>query len=238
MERAGSVLAFDADDTLWHDLPRYLGLEARFVELLAEHGEPDALRARLDEIEIRNLERYGYGPKGFLLSMIETAIEVSDGAIDGHAIRRILEWAEVLTEQPVELLPGVAETLSALSERHRLWLVTKGDLFDQEAKIASSGLADLFEHIEIVSQKDVDVYRAILTRRGVAVEDWVMIGNSIRSDVLPALALGARAVHVPHDESWHHEQASIDAASSERLLRVGDVKDLLSAEVGRWLSEK
>lgn len=164
----------------------------------------DALGAH-DTTERRNLELFGYGIKGFTLSMLETAIEVSRGEVTTSALAELLRLGREMLAHPVELLPGVAEAVAALSETHRLVLITKGDLIHQEQKVARSGLADLFERIEIVSEKDPATYRAVLDRVGVAPEAFLMVGNSVKSDVLPVLELGGHAVHVPYEITWVHE---------------------------------
>ena len=179
-----TTVGLDADDTLWHNETVFRLTQARFLDLLTEH-ENAVIEARLAEIERRNLQLYGYGVKGFTLSMIETAMEMCDG----------------------EPLPGVDEALARLSGRYRLVLITKGDLLDQERKLAASGLGDLFAAVEIVSEKDRATYERVFTRHGTGPAEAVMVGNSMKSDVLPALEAGAFAVHIPYVVTWAHELA-------------------------------
>ncbi|HEX4903233.1 MAG TPA: HAD family hydrolase [Acidimicrobiales bacterium] len=201
-------LGLDADDTLWHSENRFHETHQRYHRLLAEHVDVafDELERRMLATEQRNLRLFGYGAKGFTLSLIETAIEVTDGAIPTSAIATIIEFGKDLLDHPVELLDGVAEAIEHFRQRGlHLTLITKGDLWHQESKVAASGIADHFDAIEIVAEKDVATYRSILQRHGIAPEGFCMVGNSVRSDVLPVLELGARAVHIPYEFLWAHE---------------------------------
>jgi putative hydrolase of the HAD superfamily len=202
---------------------------------LAELLEPwvphtEAAEAHLLEVERRNLGLLGYGVKAFTLSMIETAIEVSGGEVPASAVQEILDWGKELLDHPVELLDEVAETVDALAARYQLVLVTKGDLFHQESKLARSGIAEVFSGVEIVSEKDPATYRRILGRHDVAPDQFVMVGNSVRSDVLPVLELGARAVHVPYRITWALEHAEVSEGDGvPRLTGLGQLPDLLEA---------
>lgn len=201
-------LGIDADDTLWHSENRFQEVHQRYHALVAEHAavDVDELERRMLATERRNLRLFGYGAKGFTLSLIETAIEVTDGAIPAAAIATILEFGKDLLDHPVELLEGVAEAIDDFRDRGLgLVLVTKGDLWHQESKVAASGIADRFDAVEIVSEKDVGTYRSILDRHGIDPERFCMIGNSVRSDVLPVLELGGHAVHIPYTYLWAHE---------------------------------
>jgi putative hydrolase of the HAD superfamily len=199
-------IAFDADDTLWHNETYFATSEERFLALVAPFApEGEDLSARLHRTEIRNLALFGYGAKGFTLSMIETAIEVTEGAIPAGAIQTLIDIGREILAHPVELLDGVAETIRALRGRTQLLVITKGDLLHQESKFASSGIADDFDGLEIVNEKDPETYRRVLARRGIAPERFCMVGNSLRSDVLPVVAIGAEAVHVPYHLTWAHE---------------------------------
>jgi len=201
-------LGLDADDTLWHSENRFQETHQRYHELLAEHVDVsfDELERRMLETEQRNLRLFGYGAKGFTLSLIETAIEVTDGSIPTSAIATIIDFGKELLDHPVELLDGVAEAIEGFRERGlHLTLITKGDLWHQESKVAASGIADHFDAIEIVAEKDVATYRAILQRHAIPPERFCMVGNSVRSDVLPVLELGGRAVHIPYEFLWAHE---------------------------------
>jgi putative hydrolase of the HAD superfamily len=195
-------IAFDADDTLWHNEPLFNLTQGRVAALLSDWVPADALGEKLNEVERRNLRLFGYGTKGFTLSLVETALEISDDKIPGTVIREILDAGKSQMEHPIELLPGVEETLRSLASEHPLLLITKGDLFDQESKIARSGIAELFSGIEIVSEKDPSTYRRILEARDIAPERFVMIGNSVKSDILPVLALGANGIHIPYESQW------------------------------------
>jgi putative hydrolase of the HAD superfamily len=210
------VVGIDGDDTLWRNEEYFAFSQELFRTLLAPYVNGDlsdeALDQRLSERERTNLELFGYGVKGFTLSMIETAIEVSGGRIGAAQIQTLLDRGKEMLAHPVELLDGVAETVAALSETHRLVLVTKGDLFNQEQKVARSGLAEHFERVEIVAEKDPPTYERILRAVGVPADRFLMAGNSVRSDVLPVLAIGGRAVHIPYELTWVHEHAEHDGS--------------------------
>ncbi|WP_310213192.1 HAD family hydrolase [Caulobacter sp. BE264] len=202
-----TTVGVDADDTLWHCESLFRLSHARFLELLSEHGDPERIEAQLLAVEKRNLRVYGYGAKGFTLSMIETALEVTDGAVDTRVIREILAVGREMLTEPIEPLPGVENALAALSDRYRLILITKGDLLHQEQKLASSGLGDYFVAVEIVSEKDADTYRRVFDRYGTGAEQAVMAGNSMRSDILPALEAGCWSALIPYPLVWSHEAA-------------------------------
>ena len=201
-----TTVGLDADDTLWHNETVFRLTQARFLDLLTEH-ENAVIEARLAEIERRNLQLYGYGVKGFTLSKSETAMEMCNGEPPAGVIREILAAGREMLAHPVETLPGVDEALTRLSGRYRLVLITKGDLLDQERKLAASGLGDLFAAVEIVSEKDRATYERVFTRHGTGPAEAVMVGNSMKSDVLPALEAGAFAVHIPYVVTWAHELA-------------------------------
>ncbi|HYE50628.1 MAG TPA: HAD family hydrolase [Azospirillaceae bacterium] len=224
------TVAFDADDTLWHNESIFDLTQKRFEELLADYADRDHLAERILATEKRNLRHYGYGVKGYSLSLIETAIDVSEGRVPASVIARVLDFAKEMLAHPVELLPGVRETLESLSGRYRLIVVTKGDLMDQEQKIARSGLGDLFEAVEIVSEKDAAVYRRLFTRHCGAPDCAVMVGNSVRSDVLPALEAGAFAAHVPYPLTWAHEAAEAPRDEPRYVLleRIDQLPDWLA----------
>ena len=217
------AIGLDADDTLWENETFFRVTEAEFCALLAPHGEDEAIAARLVDTERENLARYGYGIKGFMLSMIQTAVELTDGEVDGRTISRILEMGQDMLAHPVNLLPGVAEALDALAGR-RLILITKGDLIDQERKIAASGLAERFEAIEILADKSPETYSRVLFRADVAPERFVMVGNSMKSDVLPVVELGGHGVFIPHAVTWAIEHA--DAPDHPRAHRLDTIADL------------
>lgn len=221
------VVAIDGDDTLWHNETLFQDTHEEFRRLLARHvdksaGEIDDL---LLSIQRRNLAIYGYGIKCFVLSMIETAIEITGERIPASDIKVLLDFGRRMLTHPVALIDGVLEVIDALkADGHTVWLVTKGDLFDQEAKIARSGIADLFQHIEIVSEKDETSYRRLLFRQGVAPENFIMAGNSVRSDVLPVLAIGGHAFHVPYHVTWAHELIHPDP--NGEIVMLNDLREL------------
>ena len=200
-----TTIAFDADDTLWHNETLFHLTQTRFAALLADAAAPEHLSARLEAAERRNLGHYGYGVKGFMLSMIETAIEVTEGRVAASVIAEIMAAGREMLDHPVELLPHAQSTVTALAASHRVLLITKGDLLHQERKVAQSGLGDLFHGVEIVSEKTAETYRTIFQRHGAG--PAMMVGNSLKSDVLPAIAAGAHGVHVPHALTWALEHA-------------------------------
>lgn len=203
------VIAFDGDDTLWHSEQLFVDTQTAFRELLAPHVDldDDELDHRLLEVEQRNLPTFGYGVKAFTLSLLETAIEVTKGEIPSRDLQSVLDLGKVLLDHPVQLLDGVVEVVDALTDRYRVMVVTKGDLLHQEMKVARSGLAELFWQVEIVSEKDEATYQRVLDRWDIDPSSFVMVGNSVRSDILPVLAIGGRAVHVPYHVTWVLEHA-------------------------------
>ena len=209
MARILTTAGFDADDTLWHNERFFQLTQAHFADLLADFTDRSTLMNRLLEAERRNLGHYGYGIKGFTLSMIETAIEVTDGNVSARVIAELLDAGREMLRQPVELLPHARRAVTAAREGHRVVLITKGDLLDQERKLAQSGLGDMFDAVEIVSEKTADVYATVFSRHGDGAAQGVMIGNSVRSDVLPMIEAGGWGVLVPHDLNWELENADI-----------------------------
>ena len=220
-----TTVGLDADDTLWHNETIFRLTHDRFSELLSDVADKEALGQRLAEVEKRNLRLYGYGVKGFTLSMIETAMELTGGEAPSRVIREILAVGREMLTEPVEPLPGVDDTLAALSQRYRLLLITKGDLLHQEQKLAASGLGDLFAAVEIVSEKDASTYARVFSRHGTGAEEAVMCGNSMRSDILPAIEAGAYGAHVPYPLTWAHEMA--DAPEGHpRFVELASIRDL------------
>jgi putative hydrolase of the HAD superfamily len=222
------LICLDADDTLWHNMRFFAAAEEAFVAMLAPFVEAGIARAALAEVEGRNLPLYGYGAKSFTLSMIETALEF--GA-DAGAVREILDAGRALLAHPVELLDDIEATLDALAARARLVLVTKGDLLHQEMKLAASGLGERFDGVEIVSDKTDQTFAKLFARYGVAPDHALMAGDSMRSDVLPALAAGAWAAFVPQDGAWSHEAAAPPADAA----RFRELRSL--AELPGWVAE-
>ncbi len=215
------LIAFDADDTLWHNETLYREAQERFKLLLSHYHSPEWINQRLYATEMRNLEHFGYGIKSFTLSMIETAIELTDGQVTGGEVQSILDTAKGMLQAEVELLDHVEETLERLKQSHDLIMITKGDLLDQEAKLARSGLAGYFQHIEVVNQKTAEKYLALLKRSQVEPERFLMVGNSLRSDILPVLELGGYAVYIPYPLIWEHEHLADAQIESSRILRAG-----------------
>lgn len=230
MHSSLTTIGFDADDTLWQNEHFYRLTEEHFTQLLAEHGEPNVISSRLLEAERRNLKIYGYGIKGFTLSMIETAIEVTEGRVPAAVIERILAAGREMLSHPVETLPHVRETLEALAGTYRIVLITKGDLFDQERKLAQSGLGDLFDAVEIVSDKDASTYQRIFQRHGDGPDRSMMVGNSLKSDIVPAIKAGSWGVYVPHSLTWalEHDDEPIAAPRFKRLEHLGELPDLIA----------
>lgn len=215
-----TTLGFDADDTLWHNEDLFQLTQARFAELLADHAPRDHLEARLLDAERRNLGHYGFGVKGFVLSMIETALEITDNRVPGAVIAELIAAGQDMLSHPITLLPGVEDTVRTLADDFKMIVITKGDLLDQERKLAQSGLGDLFDGVEIVSDKTEAIYRDAFARHGTGAQHALMVGNSMRSDVLPALAAGAWGIHVPHGVEWALEAA--DAPQNAPRFRVLD----------------
>jgi len=222
------LVAFDADDTLWHNETHFQGTQQRFRQLLADYHPPEWIDQRLDATELRNLTHFGYGVKGFVLSMIETAVELTEGRVVAAQIQQIIDWGREMLSAPVEPLPGVREAVAKVAESHRIAVITKGDLLDQEAKLARSGLGNLFSAFEVVSEKDAKTYAAVMRRLGVEPSRFVMVGNSVKSDVLPVLEAGGSAVHVPYHLSWSLDRAPAGAADFATLGSL--------AELPGWLS--
>jgi putative hydrolase of the HAD superfamily len=225
-----TTIGFDADDTLWQNEAFFRLTQDRFTRLLADHAAPRHLAERLEAAERRNLGHYGFGVKGFMLSMIETAIEVTEGRVPAGVIAEIIAAGREMLEHPIELLPHARATVTTLASDYRVILITKGDLLDQERKLAQSGLGDLFQAVEIVSDKTESAYRAIFARHGTGADQAMMVGNSLKSDVLPALQSGCWAVHVPHGQTWALEAA--DPPVGHRRFHVidslGNLPDLVS----------
>lgn len=254
-----TTIGFDADDTLWHSESHFVFTTKRFCDLVApwstaqeKQHEDRADRTELDaaitdriehqliEIERRNLQLLGYGAKAFTLSMIETAIEVSDGQVPASALKEILHWGHELLKHPVELIDGVEETLRTLMQSFNLLLITKGDLLHQESKIAQSGISQMFSGIDILSNKTVDSYQNLLQQHGIPASDFLMVGNSVRSDVLPVLQLGGQAVHVPYHVTWALEEEEVldqPPANFHTCSHIGELPDLVTSLAIRGLPQ-
>ncbi len=217
-----TTIGFDADDTLWQNERFFRMTEERFADLLADYAGRDDLADRLLAAERRNLGHYGFGIKGFVLSMIETAIEVTQDRVPARVIREIMDAGREMMAHPIELLPHARETVEALAQRHKVVLITKGDLLDQERKLAQSGLGDLFHGVEIVSDKTPEVYARLFARHGDGPDTGLMVGNSLKSDVLPAIEAGGWGVFVPHGMTWALEHAE----APEAHPRYREIPDL------------
>ncbi len=231
------VIGFDADDTLWHNETNFERVHERYRALLAHYHDAATVDAALLATEKRNIPLYGYGAKGFTLSAIETAIQLTDGKIGATEIRQLLELGRSMLEHPVELLDGVREILAGLAPRHPLVLITKGDLRDQERKVAKSGLADFFRAVEIVSEKDAASYAAILRQHRITPQRFLMVGNSIKSDILPVVELGGAGVHIPYHITWELEHATPPSGAEGRFFAAGKMAEL-PAIVAGWSARK
>lgn len=223
------VIAFDADDTLWVNEPYFQETEHRFCALLEDYLPQHTTARELLQVEIQNLSLYGYGIKGFMLSMIETALKVSENTISVEVIGKILDFGKDLLDRPIELLEGVEEVLLTLKPHYRLVVATKGDLLDQERKLKNSGINHHFHHIEIMSDKQEQDYLNLVRHLDIAPADFMMIGNSLKSDVLPVLQIGGHGVHIPYHTTWAHEQVphTIDHANFRQLNHISEVLPLL-----------
>lgn len=227
--RPFDLVAFDGDDTLWHNERSYRDGRERFHNILREAGF-DIDHERLDEVvdrtEVRNIEYFGYGVSGFALSLIEAAVALTDGTIAGRSIEQIVALAKAMLTTDIELFPAVKSTIASLSRQYPLMLITKGDLLHQRSKLARSGLEQYFRHVEVVSHKTPEVYDVILKRQRVDASRFLMIGNSLKSDILPVVALGARAVYIPASLSWSHEHAEPTTAARRRYFERKSMRQL------------
>lgn len=221
-----TTIAFDADDTLWHNERIFISTKERFAALLADYHDFSYIERHLDQTETKNIKHFGYGIKGFTLSMIETACELTEGRITGDKIKQIINLAREMIASPIDVLEGVRETIEELSKNYRLLLITKGDLLDQEAKLARSGLGEYFDAFEIVPRKDAKVYKYVLRRHQIRAEEFVMVGNSLKSDILPVIEIGARAVHIPYETEWFHERVEESELAGKDFGRIVSMSEL------------
>ena len=220
------VVGFDADDTLWVNETYFREAEAKFASLLDGFETKNKIDQELFKMEMKNLELYGYGIKGFILSMVESAMEISNNTVSQATITELLNLGKEMISQPVELLEGVKEVLDGLSDTYRLIVLIKGDLLDQERKIERSGLSQYFHHVEVLSDKKENNYLNLLEHLEINVNEFLMIGNSLKSDVLPLLNIGAQAVHVPFHTTWQHEEVTIDQ-DDIKYLKINKLSDIL-----------
>lgn len=231
MKTSIHTIAFDGDDTLWHNESLYALTQEKFAALLAPYHDAAWVDQKLYETEMRNLQLYGYGLKAFTLSMIETAIELTEGRIRGYEIQQIIDATKAMRQAKIALLPGVETTIKALAGQYRLMLITKGDLLDQEAKIAGSGLGNYFDDVEIVSDKTAVTYQTILAKYQIQPEHFLMVGNSLKSDVLPVVEMGGVGVYIPYHITWEHEtveQKKGETAVYDTLSHINQLPDLLT----------
>ena len=220
------VIAFDADDTLWVNEPYFQNTEKKFCALLEEFLPEQDLSRELLKIEIENLSLYGYGIKGYILSMIEAALRVTDNAITVDAIEKIIDFGKELLNEPIELLDNVEEVLKALQKHYRIVVATKGDLLDQERKLKKSGLSHYFHHIEIMSEKGEADYLKLIRHLDIRPEEFMMIGNSLKSDIIPVLNIGGHAIHVPYHTTWAHEHVET-TLEHDNFRQVEQLKEVL-----------
>jgi putative hydrolase of the HAD superfamily len=221
-----ALIGFDADDTLWKSEDYYREAQLEFERIVGGYVDLDDAHERLYAVEKQNIALFGYGAKGMTLSMIEAAIAITEAKISARDLHRIVELGKAVLQHPVELLPGVRDAVEAIAADHDIVLITKGDLFHQEAKVKMSGLSDLFRRIEIVSEKDATTYARVLSECGVAPAQFAMIGNSLRSDIVPVLALGGWGVHMPYHVTWAHEtEAALPADAALRMRSVAAAQE-------------
>lgn len=224
------VIAFDADDTLWVNEPYFLETETKFCQLMEEYLPSHVVAKELFKTEIDNLYLYGYGIKGYILSMIETAVRVSGNTISAALVQKIMDYGKEMLEKPVELIEGVEETLQSLQGKYKLVVATKGDLKDQHRKLHDSGLGHYFHHIEVMSDKQQIDYTKLITRLEIEPQEFFMIGNSLKSDVLPVLEIGGHACHIPFHTTWAHEQIEhdLDFENFKQAVKINEVLPLLA----------
>ncbi|MUH37523.1 HAD family hydrolase [Zobellia amurskyensis] len=221
-----TVVGFDADDTLWVNETYFREAEQKFAKLLEGYETMNTIDQELFKMEIKNLELYGYGVKGFMLSMVESALQLSNNKVSQATIGEILNLGKDMLRQPVELLDGVKEVLRELSKNYRLIVLTKGDLLDQERKLERSGLSEFFHHVEVLSDKKEENYIHLLNHLEIDVNEFLMIGNSLKSDVLPLIEIGAQAVHVPFHTTWQHEEVKIEDGDYT-YLKINKLSDIV-----------
>ncbi|WP_348714044.1 HAD family hydrolase [Tenacibaculum sp. 190524A05c] len=222
------VIAFDADDTLWVNETYFRDAENEFAKLLNDYETENKIHQELFKKEIENLKHYGYGVKGFMLSMIECALELSNNQLDTNLINRIIEIGKDMLEKPIELLNGVEEVLQTLHGKYKLIVATKGDLLDQERKLDKSGILKYFHHLEVMSEKKVPDYKKLIGHLDINPSELLMIGNSLKSDVLPLLEIGASAIHIPFHTTWAHEMVSEKQAQSKDFKTLSNIKEVLA----------
>lgn len=228
MIKRPKIISFDADDTLWVNETFYQDIEKEFILLMEKYADKDVVTEDIHKREVDNLEIYGYGAKGFMLSMIETALEISKGSVSSEELNKIIEMGRGLINEDIVLLDGVEETLNALSKAgYKLIVATKGDLLDQERKLRKSGLAEYFDHIEIMSFKRNEDYRKLMHNLGVEPFDFLMVGNSMKSDILPVLEIGGNGIHIPFHTTWAHELVE-ETGNLQNFVEIKEIWEMLT----------
>lgn len=221
------VIGFDADDTLWVNEPFYQDVEKEFCRFMKPFMTETETSEELFKTEMQNLEIYGFGAKGFILAMVETALRTTEGKIASSEISRILDIGKTLLNMPIQLLDGAEEVLQKLQGSYKLILATKGDLLDQERKLQKSGLIGYFHHIEIMSDKHENNYKKLLTHLDIEPHEFLMVGNSVKSDILPVINIGAKAIHIPFEVTWQHE-SNHASADNEAFITVSEISEILN----------
>jgi putative hydrolase of the HAD superfamily len=227
-DRKTEVIAFDADDTLWHNETRFRQAEAFFKNLLGEHATEEQIDSVLYRHELKNIQSFGYGAKTFTLSMVEAAIELSERSVTAQEIEEIIRIGNEIINEPLVVFDDVKEVLEKLGKSYDLMIVTKGDLMEQENKIRRSELGHFFRHTEIVSEKTASTYLNILERHSIEPDEFLMVGNSLKSDILPVIAIGGTAIHIPYHTTWIHEEVSDEIAAASDHISLESLKDLIS----------
>ena len=222
------VIGFDADDTLWVNETYFRDAEKEFAKCFSKYETCNEIENKLYNMEVKNLPLYGYGIKGFVLSMVEMAQELSNDNVPNTLIKKILDIGKNMLNKPVELLEGVEEVLLELSKKHKLIVATKGDLLDQERKLKKSGLLKYFRHIEVLSDKKESNYRQLLDHLDIKPESFLMVGNSLKSDILPLINIGAKAIHVPFHTTWEHEKVLENELVNKQYITVEKLDNILS----------
>ncbi|MEJ2113515.1 MAG: HAD family hydrolase [Flavobacteriaceae bacterium] len=222
------VIGFDADDTLWVNETYFREAEEAFAQLLSDYETPNKIDQELFKIEMKNLDLYGYGVKAFILSMVEAALDISNNDVSNQVLEKILNIGKNMINKPVVLLDGVEDVLKALSQKYRLILATKGDLLDQERKLKKSGLNQYFHHIEVLSEKKEDNYSKLLNHLDIKPSEFLMIGNSLKSDILPLINIKANAIHVPFHTTWVHEQVNDMETNGKNFKTLNSLRELLT----------
>jgi putative hydrolase of the HAD superfamily len=222
------IIAFDADDTLWFSETQYIDAHEKALEILSKYQPPDVIEVAIFEMETKNLPLFGYGVKSYILSFIEVAIDLSGGKITAQEVQSIIDLGRAMLEEPIRLFDHVEEVVTELSGRYPLMLITKGDLLDQQSKLERSGLADLFRYVEVVSTKTADTYAAILRRYGIEPGHFLMVGNAMKSDILPVIEIGGQVVYIPYEYTWAHEHADDDGGGKyHEIEHIGLLPELV-----------